>query len=123
MAGNILYSGFGLMKSSFAGLMDFADPAVQRKLSETLDRECAAHRLSYHHLRHRNVGDAHWVEVHLLFPDGTSLSDAHRTATGIEQVIEQSLEPRAFVTTHLECASDHDALHPEERLAPAKPAR
>lgn len=123
MAGNILYSGFGLMKSSFAGLMDFADPEVQRKLTETLDRECAAHGLSYHHLRHRNIGDAHCVEVHLLFPDGTSLSDAHRTATGIELVIEQSLEPRAFVTTHLECAADHDALHPGERLAPAKPAR
>lgn len=123
MAGNILFSGFGLMKSSFAGLMDFADPAVQRKLTETLDRECSAHGLSYHHLRHRNIGDAHWVEVHLLFPDGTSLSDAHRTATGIEEVIERSLEPRACVTTHLECASDHDVLHPQERIAPSKPAR
>ena len=123
MACNILLSGTGLMKSSFAGLMDFADPAVQRKLTETLDRECVAHGLSYHHLRHRNIGDAHSVEVHLLFPDGTSLSDAHRTATGIEEVIEQSLEPRAFVTTHLECVSDHDVLHPQDRITPTKPAQ
>ena len=33
----------------------------------------------------------------------------------IEQVIETSLEPSAYVSTHLECASDHDALHPHEQ--------
>jgi cation diffusion facilitator family transporter len=121
MAGNILYSGFGLMKSAFAGLMDFADPEVQKKLAAILDRECAADGLSYHDLRHRNIGDAHWVELHLLFPDETSLSTAHRTATRIEQVIEQSLEPRAYVTTHLECAADHDVIHPRERIETVKP--
>jgi divalent metal cation (Fe/Co/Zn/Cd) transporter len=115
MAGNILYSGFGLMKSAFAGLMDSADPEVQQVLATILDRECARHGLTYHHLRHRNIGDAHWVEVHLLFPEETSLSAAHRTATSIEQAVEESLEPRAYVTTHLECASDHDAIHPQER--------
>jgi hypothetical protein len=38
----------------------------------------------------------------LLFPKDVSLVEAHRTATQIERVIETSLEPRAFVTTHLE---------------------
>ena len=104
------------MKSAFVGLMDKADPAAQARLTEILKRETQARGLSYHHLRHRNLGDAHWVEVHLLFPDGFSLADAHRTATDIERVIEDSLEPRAYVTTHLECASDHEALHPHEGL-------
>ena len=119
MAGNILYSGFGLMKSAFAGLMDSADPGVQEKLAAVLDCECAKRGLSYHHLRHRNIGDAHWVELHLLFPEETPLSSAHRTATDIERAIEESLEPHACVTTHLECASDHDEIHPAERT-PAK---
>ena len=114
MAGNILISGGGLMKSAFAGLMDFADPAVQQSLTRILDRETAQRGISYHQLRHRNVGDAHWVEVHLLFPEGTMLGDAHRTATEIERVIEGSLEPSAQVSTHLECQSDHQALHPHE---------
>jgi divalent metal cation (Fe/Co/Zn/Cd) transporter len=47
--------------------------------------------------------------------EDSSLAKAHRTATDIERIIEASLEPRAFVTTHLECATDHDALHPHER--------
>jgi cation diffusion facilitator family transporter len=120
MAGNILWSGAGLMKSAFVGLMDQADPAAQAKLTELLDRETQQRGLSYHQLRHRNLGDAHWVEVHLLFPEGVSLTKAHRTATEIEQVIEASLEPRAYVTTHLECASDNEDLHPHEDAGKAK---
>lgn len=119
MAGNILWSGGCLVKSAFVGLMDRADPAAQAKLTEILDRETRARGLSYHHLRHRNLGDAHWVELHLLFPEGASLAAAHRTATEIERTIERSLESRAYVTTHLECASDHQELHPHERMGQA----
>jgi cation diffusion facilitator family transporter len=114
VACNILWSGAGLMKSAFVGLMDKADPVAQAKLTEILDRETQQRGLSYHQLRHRNLGDAHWVEVHLLFPAGAVLADAHRTATEIERVVECSLEPRAYVTTHLESASDHEVLHPHE---------
>ncbi|MCU0770996.1 MAG: cation diffusion facilitator family transporter [Verrucomicrobia bacterium] len=116
MAGNILRSGAGLVKSAFSGLMDTADPAAQARLTEVLERETRKHGLSYHQLRHRNLGDAHWVEVHLLFPGDVSLTSAHRTATEIENVIEQSLEPRAYVTTHLESDSDHAVLHPHEDM-------
>ena len=114
VACNILRSGSGLIRSAFVGLMDKADPAAQAKLTEILDRETEQRGLSYHQLRHRNLGDAHWVDLHLLFPKGLSLADAHRTATDIERVIERLLEPRAYVTTHLECASDHENLHPDE---------
>ena len=108
-------SGAGLIKSAFAGLMDKADPNTQKKLVDLLARESARHGLTYHQLRHRNLGDAHWVEVHLVFPADSSLGEAHRVATQIEQLIQGSLEPRAFVTTHLECASDHAELHPDEQ--------
>jgi divalent metal cation (Fe/Co/Zn/Cd) transporter len=103
------------VKSAFIGLMDTADPIAQAKLTQVLDRETGARGMTYHSLRHRNLGDAYWVEAHLVFPEDSSLAEAHRTATDIESVIEASAEPRAFVTTHLECASDHDALHPYER--------
>lgn len=123
MACNILWSGAGLMKSAFIGLMDTADPAAQKLLTEILDRETKLHGLSYHHLRHRNLGDAHWVEVHLVFPEGISLTDAHRAATALESLIESSLQPRAYVTTHLESAADHDELHPQEAIGkPSSPA-
>jgi cation diffusion facilitator family transporter len=108
MACNILVSGGGLMKSAWSGLMDAADPSTQSKLHEVLARETSRHGVSYHQLRHRNIGDAHWVEVHLVFRDDISLAGAHQTATSIEQVIAESLEPHAYVTTHLECHESHD---------------
>lgn len=111
MAGNILWSGGGLIRSAFTGLMDSADPAVQQQLLDLLERETSQRGLTYHQLRHRNHGDAHWIEFHLLFPANVSLSAAHREATAIEQVIERSIQPRAYVTTHLECSADHDELH------------
>lgn len=117
MAVNILVSGAGLMKSAWTGLMDAADPAAQKLLEEILARETARRKLAYHQLRHRNIGDAHWVEVHLLFPEGTSLADAHRMATEIERTIAESLETRAYVTTHLECAATHAESHPEGHSA------
>jgi cation diffusion facilitator family transporter len=112
---NILWSGSGLLKSAVLGLMDTADPTAQAKLTEVLDRETGARGLTYHRLRHRSLGDAQSVDVHLLFPADSSLAEAHRTATDIESVIAASLEPHAFVTTHLECAADHDLLHPQEK--------
>jgi cation diffusion facilitator family transporter len=115
MAINILIAGGGLIRLAMAGLMDRADPEAHRELVEILDREAAQRSISYHALRHRSVGDAHWVEVHFLFPEGTPLRDAHRMATAIEQIVERALLPRAHVTSHLECEADHDALHPGER--------
>jgi len=111
MACNILYSGGALVKSGWTGLMDTADPAVQKQLIELLDRETSKHGITYHQLRHRNLGDSHWVDVHLVFPDKISLAVAHRTATEIEGAVEASLEPHAAMTTHLESASDHDDVH------------
>jgi len=58
------------------------------------------------------------VVVFLVFPADTTLAQAHREATRIEQLIEESLEPRAYVTTPLESAADHDELHPDERALP-----
>jgi cation diffusion facilitator family transporter len=118
MAINILVSGGGLIRSAAAGLMDRADPEAHRQLVEILNRETASRGITYHALRHRNIGDAHWVDLHFLFPEGTSLGNAHQMATAIEQVIEATLLPRAHVTSHLECQGDHDALHPDEARLP-----
>jgi cation diffusion facilitator family transporter len=108
---NILYSGFGLIRRSVSGLMDTADPQIHTQLIEILDKETQKHGIGYHHLLHRNLGYLHWVELHLLFPKNTTVSDAHRTATEIEKVIDERLEPGARITTHLESIEDHEEIH------------
>jgi cation diffusion facilitator family transporter len=111
VAVNILVSGIRLIREAFGGLMDRADPATTEALHEILRRATEPAGLSYHGLRHRNVGDAQWVEVHLLFPGDLSVEQAHRRATSIEQAIQNGLEGDAYVTTHLEAREDHAELH------------
>ena len=111
MATNILLTGLKLIRSGFSGLMDASDPETQTKILAVLDREAASHSITYHNLRHRNMGDSYWIDVHLVFPPGVLLSDAHRIATAIETRLETTIEPSAHVTTHLESALDHDVLH------------
>lgn len=114
MAGNIVVSGYGLLQQSVSGLMDVADPELNRKLTEAFAEQTHRRGISFHELRHRDAGRAHWVEVHLLFPDHFSLKDAHRTATAIEAAVSEAVRKPLVITTHLECEGDHEDLHPEE---------
>jgi cation diffusion facilitator family transporter len=111
IATNILVTGIRLVRSGYSGLMDTADPAIQQNIVELLDRETSKRGVSYHNLRHRNLGDTNWVEFHLVFPVGVLLSDAHRVATEIEETLETNIASGAKVTTHLESALDHDVVH------------
>jgi len=111
VAMNILISGIRLMRQGIGGLMDQADPEIDEILNMVLLQETGPRGLEFHDLRHRNVGDAHWVEVHLLFPGGMSVEEAHRIATAIEETIQVSLDSVVFITTHLEALEDHSELH------------
>lgn len=104
---NILVTGLRLVRRSIRGLMDEADPEVHREIERIVDRETSRHGISHHNLRHRNIGDAHLVELHLGFPADILLRDAHRIATEIENALERDIRPAAHVTTHLECEGDH----------------
>ncbi|MGV3663701.1 MAG: cation diffusion facilitator family transporter [Prosthecobacter sp.] len=111
MAANIIWTGSGLMRQSVGGLMDTADPELNAALETTLRQETARHGIQFHALRHRDAGEMHYVEVHLLFPDDILLRDAHRMATEIERGVQGSVKSPVLITTHLECQGDHDELH------------
>ena len=112
---NIIWTGVGLLRRSVAGLMDEADPELDRAARAALDRETRARGVEYHELRHRRAGPVTWMEVHLLFPDATPLQQAHRVATEIEQAVGGTLGPDVRVTTHLEPREDHARVHEAER--------
>ncbi len=111
MAANIIWTGYGLMRQSVGGLMDTADPQLNAALDAALRRETEKHGLQFHALRHRDAGEMHYVEVHLLFDDDIMLKAAHRTATEIELAVQASVAHPVLITTHLECLGDHDELH------------
>ena len=110
---NILRVGFKLIRESLGGLLDQADPKVEREICDLLDREVKQQRgLSYHNLRHRHSGRTHWVEFHLVFDDHLTVGEAHVAATEIEASVAELLNPNGRVISHLEPKS---AEHHEER--------
>ena len=111
VASNILWTGGKLIRQSVGGLMDEADPAIEQLVRDTLDRETAARDLKYHELRYRNSGTSVWVEVHLLFPAGVPVEDAHSAATAIEEALQDALPVASRVLTHIEPAEAHDTAH------------
>jgi cation diffusion facilitator family transporter len=115
VAVNILVSGIGLIRQSIGGLMDVADPGYQQQVIDLLERETKRHKIAYHDVRHRSLGDVYWVDAHLLFPESTPVGEAHRIATLIENTIGPALSPSAYVTTHLEALEDHHLVHAPEQ--------
>ena len=108
---NILHSGTKLMRQSFGGLLDEADPEMERQICELLDAEVAKRGLSYHNFRHRHSGRTHWVEFHLVFDDDLTVGKAHESATAVEASVAALLYPDGRVISHLEPKS---AEHEEE---------
>ena len=76
---------------SAVGLMDYSDPAAGRKIRDTLDAICSELTIQYHGVRFRTTGYRQIIEVHLLFPRLTSVSEAHRLATILEERLPAEL--------------------------------
>lgn len=119
VAANILWTGGKLLRRSVGGLMDEGDPEIEARIFRVLTEATADAGIKFHCLRHRHTGSRTWVEVHLLFPQDTKLSAAHRMATEVEDRVRQEFGLRAEVLTHLETLEDHEQVHahrPSEQI-------
>jgi len=114
VAVNILWSGGRLVWRSVVGLLDHSDPATGKQIRDQLDAICSELGLHYHGVRYRTTGYRQIIEVHLLFPYGTPVGDAHRLATIVEERLPAQLAKPAEVITHLESLEDHADVHSRE---------
>ena len=96
------------------GLLDYSDPQAGKQIRNKLDAICADLVIQYHGVRYRTTGYRQMIEVHLLFPRSTSVSEAHRLATILEERLPSELGMPAEVVTHLEALEDHADVHRDE---------
>jgi len=111
---NIVWSGGHLIWRSATGLLDYADPEIGRRLRHRLDELCTELGVQYHGVRFRTTGNRLLVEVHLLFPHGTPVGEAHRIATQVEERLPEGFEIPGEIITHLESLEDHERVHRAE---------
>ncbi len=100
-AANILYSGAGLMRESFAGLMDEAPaPEVLARI-RALVGEYGAGAIEAHDLRMRQAGRRSFIEFHLVVPAAMTVADAHDICDRIEAALREAVG-EAVITIHVE---------------------
>lgn len=103
---NILWTGFGLIRSSVDGLMDVSLPEQTNiELLEVLDRFREPGRIEFHAVRTRQAGNRQFMEFHILVPAAWSVRRGHDMT---EDVIDALIEvvPGVRVSAHLEPIED-----------------
>ncbi|GGK64792.1 cation diffusion facilitator family transporter [Ornithinimicrobium pekingense] len=102
---NILVTGWGLIRSSTAGLMDVSLPREDNeRIQDILDRWTSA-EVQFHAVRTREAGHRRFMEMHLLVPGDWSVKRGHDLT---EDVIDSLMEafPDLRVSCHLEPIED-----------------
>jgi cation diffusion facilitator family transporter len=101
VAANIVWSGFGIIKESVAGLMDTSIPSEDmQKLLAAL----APYRedgVDYHALRTRRAGAQSFISLHVFVPGMWTVHHGHEVVVRIEEDIRRVL-PNASVITHMD---------------------
>jgi cation diffusion facilitator family transporter len=106
VAGNIVWSGFHLMRRSMLGLLDTALPNDEvLKVTSILKQYQQQEGVGWHALRTRSAGSRRFVSVHLLVPDAWTVRDGHDLAERVEQNIRDTLSA-VTVFTHVEPLGD-----------------
>ena len=102
VAAHIVFTGFMLVRRSFAGLMDVAIPEVELAEIEKIFTEYK-HRygIDFHALRTRQSGSRRFVSFHMLVPDQWTVERAHGLSEEIEARIG-SLVSNAILLVHIE---------------------
>jgi cation diffusion facilitator family transporter len=102
VAAHIVWTGFGLMRRSFAGLLDAAIPAAELADIERIFAEYRRrYGVEFHALLTRQAGARRFISFHLLVPDAWPVDRAHSLSEEIEERI-RSLVPQAITLSHIE---------------------
>ena len=105
VAGNIVWTGYGLVRRSVLGLMDAALPAAEQAAIEEVFARYRQAGIEFHALRTRQAGARRFVSVHVLVPGCWTVQRGHEVLEHIEADIRQTLGDTT-VDTHLEPVED-----------------
>ena len=110
VAGNIVWTGWQLIRRSASGLMDEALSPEQRAEVLAVLTQYRSEGIDFHALRTRQAGARCFVTVHILVPGIWTVKRGHDLVEQIEADIRERI-PHASVLTHLEPLEDPVSGH------------
>ena len=108
VAGNIVWSGFRIVRNSALGLMDTALPIQEQATLQKVLEQHAQTGVQYHAVRTRQSGARRFVSLHVLVPGIWTVQRGHELLERIEADIRDAL-PSVTVFTHLESFNLNEA--------------
>lgn len=105
VAGNILFTGYHLLKAAVSGLMDSALPDEEQEQIKTILERYHDQGVAYHAVRTRQSGAQRFLSFHMQMPGAWSVQQGHTLAEEIEADIIRELAPIS-VFIHLEPLED-----------------
>ena len=103
---NILFTGWGLVRQSYQGLMDAANPDVLQQLYQLLVDNRRDIWVDIHQLRAWKSGNNIHIDLHLVLPKELSLEEAHGEGRVLEELIEKHFQGRASALIHMDPCID-----------------
>jgi cation diffusion facilitator family transporter len=97
----ILHAAAGLLKRSFADLIDHSLPIQDEERIKAIIRDHAGQYAGFHNFRSRRSGPDIFIEFHLVVPGEVSVTRSHDLADHLESDLLVEY-PRAKVTIHIE---------------------
>ncbi|MCL6259085.1 cation diffusion facilitator family transporter [Aquiflexum sp. TKW24L] len=86
----ILYSGYGLVRKSVAGLMDELDPTAIDSTVKTINENRKASWIDIHNMRVQQYGGDRHIDLHLTLPYFFDLREVHDEVEGLENALEDA---------------------------------
>jgi cation diffusion facilitator family transporter len=105
---NILITGANLVRQSYAGLMNKAEPDLLREIADLLIANRKDIHIDVHQLRAWRSGNFIHIDFHLILPRDFSLDCAHRENKALEKTIQDYFGGRASVMIHLDPCLDQE---------------
>ena len=87
----IIYTGYKILRSSIAGIMDEADSDLLKKLISLLNRNRRENWVDLHNLRVIKYGGQLHVDCHLTIPWYLNISEAHQEIDSLTSLVKKEL--------------------------------
>ena len=106
VAFNILVTGWKLVRTAFAGLMNESDPHLLEEISGILSKHRKDHWIDVHKLRAWRSGDRIHLDFHLIMPRDLTLDEGHHAVKELEHIFQEHFQGPADILIHVDPCTD-----------------
>lgn len=99
---NILFTGWRMIRHSFAGLMDASDPALLQEITRILASHRKREWIDVHQLRARRYGTHVHLDFHLILPREFTLEEGYREVKELQSIFREQYGSGADVNVHVD---------------------